>query len=364
MSEGFNKWWFLPFGIFAASALVALGIVVFEPSFVERSAVAVAWQASGEAPAECTGDSETENACHQERYQGLVRGPGVDVAFTELEEEYENNDYVRANCHQITHVIGRAAAAVYGDIPSTFDQGDNFCWSGYYHGAMETIVARIGPDQVVDEANTLSDNLDEGQRYSFYHYNLVHGLGHGFMGVRQNELFDSLEMCDGLEDQWEKNSCYGGVFMENVMAQSNPNNPSKYLKADQPLYPCTDVEDRYKEECYKMQTSYAIQTQGGFAEVFELCGETGEEFRSTCYQSLGRDASGQSVSEVEQTRETCMRGEDYEARSNCIIGAVKDFVSYYSDDTQARELCNSLEDADLREVCLREGEEYYETLDA
>src|SRR3712207_8409133 len=38
-------------------------------------------------------------------------------------------------------------------------------------------------------------------------------------------------------------------------------------------------------------------------------------------------------------RSFCMMGEDYEARSNCVIGAVKDFISYYDGDEQARELC-------------------------
>ena len=55
-----------------------------------------------------------------------------------------------------------------------------------------------------------------------------------------------------------------------------------------------------------------------------------------------------------------MMGEDYEARSNCVIGAVKDFISYYDGDEQARELCESFEAdlPDLREVCLETVEEY------
>jgi hypothetical protein len=55
-----------------------------------------------------------------------------------------------------------------------------------------------------------------------------------------------------------------------------------------------------------------------------------------------------------------MMGEDYEARSNCAIGAVKDFISYYDGDEQAKELCESFE-ADLRKVCLETAEEYSKT---
>ena len=108
-----------------------------------------------------------------------------------------------------------------------------------------------------------------------------------------------------------------------------------------------------------MQTSYALQTQSyDFTKVFDLCAGVEDDYRPTCYQSLGRDASGQSVSDVEKTSDTCMLGGDYEARSNCVVGVVRDFISYYSDDTQAKEFCESL-DADLRDLCLQEAEEFY-----
>lgn len=359
MRADFNKWWLLPSGILITSALFALGIVVFQPTFVDRS--------FGPAPqvAQCSGASAEDYGCYQERYQNLVLGSGVDAAFDELKSEYESNNFVQVQCHQMTHVIGRAAVDLLTNMSSAYGQGDNFCWSGYYHGVMEAIVANIGADAVLEQAPDICSEFSQDQEQSFFHYNCVHGLGHGFMGILQNELFDSLDVCDTLGSSWEQNSCYSGVFMENVMAQSNPNNTSKYLKADQPLYPCTDVEDSYKEECYKMQTSYALQVQGGdFGQVFDLCGDVEGEFVPTCYQSLGRDASGRSVSDVDQTRSTCALGEDYEARSNCVIGAVKDFISYYSDDAQAEELCSTLDEADLRDVCLQTSEEYYEIFEA
>jgi hypothetical protein len=352
-----------------ALALVALGIVVVGPSFTDRSSTEVAQQSAGEptttgeTPTECSGELASDYACYQERYQGLVRGSGVEAAFADLKDEYEKNEFVRAQCHQLTHVVGRAALDLHGDLSSTYSRGDNFCWSGYYHGAMEAIVAKIGPDEILQQANTICADMRKNQERSFYHYNCVHGLGHGFMGIQQNELFESLETCDTLEDDWERESCYSGAFMENVMAQSNPSHPSKYLKADEPLYPCTDLETKYKHECYKMQTSYALQTQNyDFTKVFDLCAGVEDDYRPTCYQSVGRDASSQGTADVDKTRDICMLGEDYEARSNCVIGVVRDFISYYSDDTQAKEFCESL-DGDLRNLCLQEAEEFYKIFD-
>ncbi len=255
----------LPIGILAASALVAVTIFIFGPS---------------SAVADCSGALLNDFACYQERYQDLVRVSGVETAFDELKDEYGKNKFVRFNCHQLSHVIGRAAAERYGDIPGAYGRGDGFCGSGYYHGAMEAIIEKIGPETIMEETNTLCANLDGYPKYSFHHYNCAHGLGHSFMNMKDNELFDSLETCDALADRWERNRCYGGVFMENVVAKDNPGHPSKYLKDHQPLYPCDVVGDRYKDECYQRQTTYALETQGNdFAKVFDLCARVETEFR-------------------------------------------------------------------------------------
>ncbi len=102
------------------------------------------------AVADCSsGAFAADYRCCQQRYKNLVRNPGVEAAFAELKDEYANNDVLSSYCHQLTHVIGRTAAELYGDLPTTYSHGDSLCWSGYYHGALETFVARIGPDKNV-----------------------------------------------------------------------------------------------------------------------------------------------------------------------------------------------------------------------
>jgi hypothetical protein len=353
MRAGFDKRWLLPFGVLAASGLLALGIFVLGPSYVA---------------ADCAGASASDFACYQQRYQGLVRNSGVEAAFDELKDEYGKNGFVRSNCHQLSHVIGRAAAESYGDISTTYGRGDSFCGSGYYHGVMQALVARIGANRILEEADALcSSELGESQRYSLYHRDCAHGLGHGFMGVLENELFDSLEACDALTDGWEREHCYTGVFRENVQAKNDPSYPSKYLKADQPLYPCTDVQARYKNPCYRRQPMYALLMQNNdFAKVFDLCAKVEVDFRPACYHGLGRSAFFQSIEEqvtdiaqAGSTRMLCMLGEDHEAQSNCVAGAVKTFIYYNRGDTRVEAFCRPF-DADLHAVCHRAAEEYYE----
>lgn len=346
-------------GILNISAIVAVSILVFGSSFVVRSVP------------DCLGAKAADYACYQERYQDLVQDSGVRAAFVDLKDQYKKSEFVRINCHQLTHVIGRAAAGIYGDISSTYSQGDSFCSAGYYHGVMETIMAKLGPDRVVDEANTLCTEVSEQQQHSYNHRNCVHGLGHGFMAVLNGDLFGSLKACDALTDGWEREHCYSGAFMENVIAKDNPNHPSKYLKADEPLYPCTAVDTRYKTQCYKRQSLYILGTQNSnFAKVFDVCGQAEEDFRPACYQGMGWDIgalsiNGESFTHVDKSelpKQLCTLGKDYEARSNCVAGAAKLFVQFYESDTQLEKMCDTF--LKLRDVCLRAGEEYYKNFEA
>lgn len=368
MGAGFDKWRVLPFGVLISCAVISLNIVVFGPTFVDApsgSAETETARAAAKVTGDCSGALETDYACHQDRYRDLVREEGVEEAFVELKADYEEGGFVRANCHQMTHVVGRAAAERYGDVPGSYARGDSFCWSGYYHGAMEAVVARVGPERIMQEANGICASLGEGNgRYSFDHYNCVHGLGHGFMLMLGNEVFDSLAACDTLLDVWERDGCYGGVFMENVVsATQNPDRPpTEYLDPARPLYPCTDLAYVYKDQCYGIQTSYALEVRGdNFARVFDLCDGVEADFRATCYGGIGRDASGRSNNDPEKIGAVCALGRGYEARSGCVNGAAVTFVSYYDTDAQARELCGSVEPT-LRPSCLQATAEYYATL--
>jgi hypothetical protein len=186
------------------------------------------------------------------------------------------------------------------------------------------------------------------------------------MRTLDNELFESLRACDTLTDEWEKDPCYAGVFMQNVMAADGPSDPFKHLRADRPLYPCTDVELQYKSACYRLQSAYVLQTQGNnFGKAFGLCATAEQGFRPACYQGLGGYASLQGIQQNatnavqnKSISTLCMLDEDHEARSNCSAGAAKQFILNYHSDTQARMLCDFF-GVDVRDACLQAAEEFY-----
>lgn len=305
-------------------------------------------------------EGSTDFECYSNYYTALVKQKGVPEAMKVLKSEYNKNSYVVAQCHPFTHVIGHAAISIYPNVATAFKHGDPYCWSGYYHGAMEEISERTGLSKITSEINTICSEIPGKDTYSFDYYNCVHGLGHGIMAVNENKLFDSLKICDNLMGVWEQSSCYGGVYMENVMIDNN-GEPTDYLKRDDPLYPCNAVETKYKTSCYLMQTSYALKVLNqDYSKVFALCRKADEGFQDICWQSLGRDASGGTSSNAVETKAKCDLGLDYREKSNCVIGAVKDFISYFHSDVEAKNFCNILS-PDLTQVCLDTAVSYYKS---
>ena len=312
-----------------------------------------------DASAACAGTDATNFYCYEEHYVKLVKEKGINAAFADLKVRYQSVPYVVAQCHPLTHVIGREAALKFETPGEAYTQGDPYCWSGYYHGILETFLDKIGRENLPQEIDHVCDGIKGKQSYSFDYYNCVHGLGHGVMAITNTELFQSLELCELLTGEWERQSCASGVFMENVIVD-NLNHVTKYLDPKRPLYPCTDSPEKFKNTCYLMQTSYILKVNGGnFPDTFAWCRKAEELYQSTCFQSLGRDASGRTSSDAARTKATCMLGADYFERSNCVIGAVKDFISYFHSDKEAKVFCASLEDEKLIALCDSTTVSYY-----
>lgn len=341
-------WLVLPVLLLVTSSVIAWQIL--NPAKQKAAAVA------------CTDTQATDFSCWQEYYQAVVDNESPEAAFADFRKAYDTNPFVKSQCHQIGHVIGRAGALKYKTLAETYAHGDTFCWSGYYHGAIEQIAHELGAEKIVAQINDVCESFNSKEPYSFKHYNCVHGMGHGLMAVKEDKLFEALDSCDRYNGSWQQDSCYGGVFMENVMNNINPGKTSAYLKTDDPLYPCTAVKERHKQQCYLMQTSHALTVVGNdYKRVFELCAGVESPHSATCYQSLGRDISGASSSQVDQTREHCMYGTTFEARDNCFTGAVKDFISYYHDDQEGLTLCTSIPDSQLSTNCRLQADAYYRT---
>lgn len=281
---------------------------------------------------------DAKYTCWEGYYETLLAKYGSYVALFDLKGRYDEGGSPRTHCHTLLHVIGESAGKEYPSVAEAYKYGDTFCRSGYHHGVLEGVFGEEGSEALLGRLDSLCVEVDGKERYSYDYFSCVHGVGHGLMAYFNHDLFESLKGCDRLSGEWEQSSCYGGVFMENIIGDS-PEGPSKFLKQDDAVYPCNAVEGKYKQQCYFMQTSHMLNvSDGDFATVFKECRGVEKEYRVACFQSLGRDASGWSYALEDDVLRYCGEGATSEERGQCLAGAATDFIQSSGVDA-ARALC-------------------------
>ncbi len=239
---------------------------------------------------------------------------------------YANTDPdIAASCHPVSHAIGRQTFVVQGTIERSFAQCDQTCIAGCFHGVMERFLrGDTDPEGHITlaelearAANACSTDLPFPVRFQ-----CVHGLGHGIEYYTGYALHPSLTVCDTLADGWSQSSCWGGVFMENIVGADAT---LRDLSPTDPHYPCDAVDDKYKEQCYLIQTSRMTEMGLGPEQILGECQKAGA-WRDTCIRSMGRDLSNTAVAgDPRAVSKICEEafGAD---RSSCTTGVVFSLV--------------------------------------
>ena len=293
--------------------------------------------------------------CWEDYYIDLASSSGSLTALADLKDSSEQDVFLKQNCHALLHRIGFYAAFDYITLAEALSHADTFCLSGMYHGILEGFMVRDGSDLVARLTDVCAE-IPGRERYAFDYYMCVHGLGHGLMAYFEQDLFDSLAACETLEGTWEQHSCAGGVFMQNIMG--NNDLPSLYLKEDDVLYPCNDVDEKFKHACFGMQTSYILtRFDNDYAHTFAICSVVEEPYRTICYESIGRDVSGYTGSNAIEAHRLCSKSETDEGREHCILGAAFNFVMNDSATENAITLCER-EPKPFATECRRRMNEY------
>lgn len=143
--------------------------------------------------------------------------------------------------------------------------------------------------------------------------------------------------------------------MENVVGGLSSNAASghftKYLNSDA-QYPCNAVADKYKGSCYFLQTSRMMQLFGtDFQKVADACLQAPNDYRISCFQSMGRDVSGSNKRNVPLSIAQCQNAPIGAYRTECLGGAVQDTFWDESGKDQALSFCSLLSDQNERTRC-------------
>jgi hypothetical protein len=287
-------------------------------------------------------------ACFLQAFGNLSYRKRPKIALERFAEAIEANPAVEAACHPMAHTIGAAALLrFHGDIGRAFADGMATCGSGYYHGLLQWKLAGLSADEVGPVAGKVCGETKSVSR--FIYYQCVHGLGHGLMLYTRYDLPAALKLCGRLETGFDRVSCTGGVFMENQ--QSSFGFKSTWLKDDDLLYPCDSkvVGSDAKLYCYLLVTSYVLPKVGGdWTKVADWCRKSDPDYVGTCFQSMGRDASGNSRQDPAGIRRICAQAAGRERE--CLFGGVRDVLNNDPTDLRGRALCESLQ-GEQRSYC-------------
>ena len=287
-------------------------------------------------------------ACLEQAFGNLTFNEGPEKALALLQEKTSTDTAVAAGCHRIVHRMGSAALSRYKDkVAPAFIAGTPVCASGYYHGIIERafLGQPKGKLDVVARQMCTDSKITE-QRFLLYQ--CIHGLGHGLMIYTGYDMPGSLKTCHALKEEFDEISCSGGVFMENF--SSSYGVTSKYLRKNDPIYPCNSVAEKYKAQCYGLVTANLLKRTGyDQKKTADGCKKSEPDWVGICFESFGRDVSGIAGKSAEKALASCrLAGKDNEG--DCLYGAAREIVNSDAEGARGARFCNKAPKRD-RERC-------------
>lgn len=303
----------------------------------------------------CAKSGQRSNCLHKVAADFLQIAPLGQIL--EAVNEKETQEEIFNTCHQTFHYLGRIAYQSSKNIQKMFNQCTHSCLDGCYHGAVEGYFIEKGinlTDEnfpiIAQEVAKICGRESDYQTPELY-VTCLHGLGHATMFIADYDLLQALKLCDSLVLEGERELCYTGSLMANADSFEQDDHPSKYIKADDPMYPCPILPRQYQKECYEYNTlNFYHFTNYNWEQTIKLCGQVPQAYRRGCYQTMGGDQVG-FTDDMVKIKNACAQIADEEFVSACIDGAEGNLVMRYSDDfIKPIKFC-SLWDGNFKDKC-------------
>lgn len=274
------------------------------------------------------------DGCYKEVAKVFYQGLGLKTALNLLKSN-EQYPQVYARCHEVTHYLSRLEFEKQKSIASVYSQCDSTCHGGCYHGTMEAYLKdKLNSEDDLDLAPHFSKVCGNPQDYQkpLEFNECLHGLGHAAMFVTDMELIDSLKLCDTLGQKEYMDRCYSGVFMENSSSSTSNDHKTKYLRADDPFYPCNALEEKYLAFCWQYQSSYfALVQNQDFSKVAQMCLQIAKEYHDNCFKTIGTNQVGFTPSQ-EVMRDNCNKMPSGHFQKICVEGVISSFAYRFVGD--------------------------------
>jgi hypothetical protein len=349
------------------------------------------------------------DACLERTLVSLTEQAGITKSMEVLDTLATMDGTIRDNAHPLAHGLGISAYRSPETLAATFAGCPNSQMSGCYHGVIQGYFLDLDRQGKPIGRAELDALCEPHKAVMFVYFQCAHGMGHGLMAVHQNNVPMALEACDQAGDEFIRESCYGGVFMENIVGATEPHHTAgghastqaahgdaasgdehdadehaghggaapadehaghgaaggaqamqhgewKALDRNDWLYPCNAVADRYLTACYMMQTSAVMFfNYGDVGSTAQVCERAPEAYRQACFMSLGRDVTAWAAQEHARTIDLCRRaGNAAGGRGQpwCAAGAVQTLVNQSADPRDGIRFCRAV-DGGSKAECYR-----------
>ena len=173
------------------------------------------------AARECGGAGERQMACYDATLHTILAPRGVHVAMEALARMTALDTSVARDGHVYAHGIGISAYHGASTMAATFAECTPLHQSGCYHGVIQAYFADVQAHGGGITTQTVDAACRE-QTDAWLLFQCAHGVGHGLTALYGHDLPRALTGCDLLSTGYQREACYGGVFMENIVAVSSP----------------------------------------------------------------------------------------------------------------------------------------------
>lgn len=298
-----------------------LGMLLIAASLLVRRSPQNGFDACGGAPYPLD--------CYRHELPGVLERYGSTATLsliTELPLSYDRFGF--GDCHFFMHDFGHLDYMAHPNLQELFRDGDTYCMGAYFHGVLEAYLEEHGHD-LQQAFRGACAGIPAGA-YQFV--DCFHGLGHAIMRATKSDLFKSLSYCDLLAQERKQSLCYLGVFMENSYAHyADLAKSSRYVRSDDFLYPCTAVDVRYKDICYRFPGRAYLHTRRtdhrptrdfkDFRRAFDICLgiSEGGQYRRNCVEHVSVTIlfAFPDPNDWVHARGACELLENHEYRSRC-----------------------------------------------
>jgi hypothetical protein len=300
--------------------------------------------------------------CYEKLLIPLVDRGGPKLAMGTLMQIANGDIDVRGFGHVYAHAIGMHAFDADKNVERTFSSCTDAFQSGCYHGVIEAYFASTGK---VDSQSVRDLCVPWSAKgvYGWLRFQCAHGLGHGLTMHYEHNLVQSLAGCDLLVEDWDRQSCYGGAFMENVVDATEPHHGMpgmdmpeearsfKQIDKKDLNYPCSILPERYLTTCYQNQVSIIMYFDDHkMPAVAKDCMKVPENYRYMCFTGFGTDINSFVVGDHLKAIDLCTNAPE-KYREWCIIGVVKNIIDVSAKTADGVSFCQKVSEHHLKSRC-------------